>query len=495
MTATVTLAAPSEQAFRLLVDSVQDYAIFMLDTQGRVQSWNIGARRIKGYDAQEIIGRSFEVFYPAEALQRDWPREELRRADATGRFEDEGWRVRKDGSMFWASVVITALRDPAGGLLGFAKVTRDLTERRAHDEALRRSEEQLRLMVESVRDHALLMLDPDGRLLSWNATAQAITGYAGAEVLGRGHTMFFGDDDAARGLPHDELDAARRNGRFESQAWSVGKEAAPLRTSVAITPVVDAGGALLGYAAVMRDMTQQRRLAELELATRRTNEFLAVLAHELRNPLAPIRNAVAIMQIHPQMPAALAPMRDIIDRQLGQLTRLVDDLLDVARVSSGKIHLQRAPLDFRAVADAALEAVGPLAQARRQRLETRVDERPMPLHGDAARLVQALQNVLNNAVKYTPEGGAIRLVVRVAGTEALAEISDTGRGIARESLERIFQMFVQEEPVARNPGDAGLGIGLNLARALVEQHGGRLEAASPGVGHGSTFTIALPLRR
>lgn len=494
MTPPATLAAPSEQAFRLLVDSVQDYAIFMLDTQGRVQSWNAGARRIKGYEAHEIIGRSFESFYPAEALQRGWPREELRRADATGRFEDEGWRVRKDGSMFWASVVITALRDPAGGLVGFAKVTRDLTERRAHEEALRRSEEQLRLMVESVRDHALVMLDPDGRLQSWNATAQAITGHAGADVLGRSHAMFFAEGDVARGLPQDELDAARRNGRFESQAWAVGKDAAPLRTSVSITPMLDTQGELRGFAAVLRDLTQQRRLAELEVATRRINEFLAVLAHELRNPLAPIRNAVAIMQIHAQMPPELVPMRDIIDRQLGQLTRLVDDLLDVARVSSGKIHLQRAPLDFRAVADAALEAVRPLAELRRQRLEADIADQPMPLHADAARLVQALQNLLNNAVKYTPDGGSIRLAVRVDGGELRATVSDTGRGIAPESLERIFQMFVQEEPVGRSPGDAGLGIGLNLARALVEQHGGRLEAASAGRGLGSTFTIALPLR-
>lgn len=494
MTDTATLATPTEQAFRLLVDSVQDYAIFLLDPQGRVQSWNAGARRIKGYEAREIVGRSFEVFYPEEALRSDWPREELRRADATGRFEDEGWRVRKDGSMFWASVVITALRGPAGALVGFAKVTRDLTERRAHEEALRRSEEQLRLMIGSVRDYAIVMLDPEGRVLSWNGGAQAITGYAPAEAVGQDQAMFFSDDDVARGRPLADLDLARRSGRLESDGWRVGKDGAVLRTSVIVTPVLDSQGVLRGYAAVIRDLTQQRRLHELELATRRTNEFLAVLAHELRNPLAPIRNAVAIMQVHPQMPAALAPTRDIIDRQLGQLTRLVDDLLDVARVSTGKIQLRRAAIDFRDVVEAALEAVRPLAAPHHHRLDARIEDRPMPVHGDAARLVQALQNVLHNAVKYTPDGGAIRLVARVDGDEVVAAVTDTGRGIAPEAIERIFQMFVQEAAAGRAPGDSGLGIGLNLARSLVEEHGGRLDAHSEGPGRGSTFTIGLPLR-
>lgn len=491
---TATLIAPNGQVFRLLVDSVLDYAIFLLDPQGRVQSWNAGARRIKGYEAHEIIGRSFEVFYPDEALRRDVPRDALRRAHATGRFEDEGLRVRKDGSTFWASVVITALRAPSGDLIAFAKVTRDLTERRAHEQALRRSEEQLRLMIESVRDYAIVMLDPHGCVLSWNAAAQAITGLSAAETVGRPHAMFFTDDDIQAGLPQAELDIARRNGRHESQAWCVGKVGQALRTSVVVTPMFDREASLRGFAAVVRDLTQQRRLQELEIATRRTNEFLAVLAHELRNPLAPIRNAVAIMQIHPEMPESLVPTRDIVDRQLRQLTRLVDDLLDVARVSTGKIHLRRESVDFREVAAAALEAVRPLTEQRRQRLEARLDDAPMPLQADAARLVQALQNVLHNAVKYTPEGGQIGLAARVEGGTVVATVTDTGCGIAPEAIERIFQMFVQEHPTECASVDAGLGIGLNLARALVEQHGGRLAAHSEGPGRGSTFTIVLPLR-
>lgn len=490
--ATPLPTAPAEPIFRLLVDSVQDYAIFLLDPQGRVQSWNAGARRIKGYEAREIVGRSFEVFYPEDAQRRGVPREGLRRAHATGRFEDEGLRVRKDGSMFWASVVITALRAPSGDLLGYAKVTRDLTERRAHEEALRRSEEQLRLMIESVRDYAVVMLDPHGRVLSWNAAAQAITGLVAAEVVGRPHAVLFGAADIDAGRPQDELETARRNGRLESQAWCVGKGGEALRTSVVVTPMLDRDGELRGFAAVIRDLTQQRRLQELEAATRHTNEFLAVLAHELRNPLAPIRNAVAIMQIHPDVPPSLGPARDIIDRQLRQLTRLVDDLLDVARLSTGRIQLRREALDFREVVASALEAVRPLVEQRHHHLELRLDDTPLPVHGDAARLVQALQNLLNNAVKFTPEGGRVELAVQRHAGEVVATVTDSGRGIAPEAIERIFQMFVQEHAGHRLPLEAGLGIGLNLARSLVEQHGGRLLARSEGVGKGSTFTIVLP---
>jgi PAS domain S-box-containing protein len=495
-TATVaaTLNVPNEQAFRLLVDSVQDYAIFLLDPQGRVQSWNAGARRIKGYEAHEIIGRSFEVFYPDEARRADAPREGLRHAHATGRFEAEGLRVRRDGSTFWASVVITALRGPTGDLIGYAKVTRDLTERRAHEEALRRSEEQLRLMIESVRDYAIVMLDPHGCVLSWNAAAQAITGHPAAEIVGRPHTILFAPQDVEAGLPLAELDTARRNGRYESHAWRVGKGGEALRTSVVLTTMFDRAGELRGFAAVIRDLTQQRRLQELEAATMHTNEFLAVLAHELRNPLAPMRNAVAIMQIHPDMPDTLGPVRDIVDRQLRQLTRLVDDLLDVARLSTGRIQLRREAVDFREIAAAALEAARPLAQQRGQCLDARLDDAPMPVLADGARLVQALQNLLNNAVKFTPERGRIELSAQVRGGDIVVAVTDTGRGIAPEAIERIFQMFVQEHPGERAPADAGLGIGLNLARALVEQHGGRLVAHSDGPGRGSTFTVVLPLR-
>ena len=481
------------QVFRLLVESVQDYAIFMLDPEGHVASWNEGARRIKGYEADEIIGHSFEQFYAPDAVRRGWPQEELRRAAASGRFEDEGWRFRKDGSSFWASVVLTALYADDGRLLGFAKVTRDLTERRANEQALRRSEEQMRLMVEAVQDYAIFMLSVDGKVLSWNAAAQSITGYDAAEAIGRNHADFFAAAERAAGKPMAEISAARETGRAESQGCWLRKDGSEFSISMVITPVLDVEGALRGYAVVTRDLSGQRRLLELEQATRRTHEFLAVLGHELRNPLAPMRNAISIMQLHPQMPAVLSAPRDIIDRQLTQLTRLVDDLLDVARIFTGKIALQQERIDMRQVAHASLESVRSQATERRQQVEALLPEQPVWVNGDSSRLIQALYNLLHNAVKYTPQDGRIQLLLGTEAGACIASVVDSGRGIAPEALERIFQMFVQEDDVQRSPAESGLGIGLNLARSLVEKHGGRLAAASAGLGLGSTFTMTLPL--
>ncbi|WP_043460967.1 PAS domain-containing hybrid sensor histidine kinase/response regulator [Azohydromonas australica] len=482
----------SDDRFRLLVDSVQDYAIFMLDTAGCVQTWNAGAQRLKGYEADEIIGRSFETFYPAEAVERGWPQEELRRATALGRFEDEGWRVRKDGSTFWASVVITALRDARGRLVGFGKVTRDLTERKRHDEALRHSEEQFRLLMEAVKDYAIFMLDPEGRVLTWNAGARAIKGYTAGEVVGRHFSMFFTAQDVAAGAPQRELDGARCTGGLEAEGWRVRKDGTLFWANVVITPVHDDAGVLRGFAKVTRDLTEQRRMQELEHSSRRMHEFLAMLAHELRNPLAPIRNANEIMQRMPELPAPLVRVRQIIDRQLRHLTRLIDDLLDVARIVNGKIVLKTEPLDYREVVNASLDAIRPVVVSRNQRLEVALPDAPLAMRADATRISQSLQNLLNNASRYTPAGGAIRVAVRVEGSMCVTTVEDTGQGIAAAALERIFGLFEQEGP-PHGHGDGGLGIGLSLARKLVELHGGALSAFSEGLGHGSRFTMLLSL--
>jgi PAS domain S-box-containing protein len=482
----------SEQRFRLLVENVQDYAIFMLDSHGRVASWNTGAERIKGWRADEIVGRPFETFYPPELVEQGWPQEELRRARAEGRFEDEGWRVRKDGSRFWANVVITPLLDAEGRLHGYAKVTRDLSERRDREEIMRRSEEHMRLLVGSVRDYAIFMLDPYGTVLTWNAGAEAIFGFRAEEVIGRNFSLFFTPTDVAAGIPARELRSALAQGRFEIEAWRQRSDGSLIWSHAVLTPVRDAEGVHRGFAKVTRDLSERRRLHELEQSSQRMNRFLAMLAHELRNPLAPIRNAVSLMHAMPGIAGPVASVRDIIDRQLGHLVHLVDDLLDVARVTTGKIQLRREPLDLREVARIALEAAQPLAAARHQRLAPEIGTARVPVEGDRTRLVQVLQNLLNNAVRYTPSGGSIHVSVYRAGAHAIAEVSDSGIGIAPAALERIFALFAQEDE-ARSFAQGGLGIGLSLAREVVEQHGGELTARSEGAGTGSTFTVRLPL--
>jgi PAS domain S-box-containing protein len=477
--------------FRLLVDAVQDYGIFMLDIQGNVTSWNTGAQRLKQYRPDEIIGRNFSVFYPAEAVAAGWPAEELRRAEQAGRFEEEGWRIRKDGSRFWANVVITALREPDGRLAGFGKVTRDLTERRAHEEALRESEQHFRLMIEGVRDYAIFMLSPDGVIESWNNGAQLIKGYSPSEVIGKHFSLFYRPEDLEAGKPAAELKTALQHGRAEEEGWRVRRDGSVFWANVVLSPVYDANRLLRGFVKVTRDMTERRRLYELEKSSKRMSEFLAMLAHELRNPLAPIRNAITILQLEPSPSPLVRSSRDMIDRQLSHMTRLVDDLLDVGRLTTGKIRFKSEQVSYNQVVARSIEAVRPLMDARRHRLTTDIPAASMLVQGDATRLAQVLQNLLINAAKYTPEAGLIELKVWQEGTQLYTSVRDNGVGLTPQALSQIFELFSQgdAQTAAR---ESGLGIGLTLARSLVEMHGGTLGAESEGPGRGSTFTFFLP---
>ena len=245
--------------FRLLVESVRDYAIFMLDPRGRIRSWNAGARHIKGYEADEVLGRHFSLFYTPEDVERRHPWNELEEAERVGRFREEGWRVRKGGGRFWASVVITAVRDEDGTLIGFAKVTRDLTERKRAEEELRESEERFRLLVAGVQDYAIFALDPAGHILSWNAGAERLKGYPADEVIGRHFSIFYRDEDLVRDHPAEELEIATREGRFEEEGWRVRKDVSLFWANVVITALHAPDGTLVGYAQVTRDLTERKR--------------------------------------------------------------------------------------------------------------------------------------------------------------------------------------------------------------------------------------------
>jgi len=256
------IAHETGELHRLLVESVQDYAIFALDPDGYILSWNAGAQRFKGYTADEIIGKHFSIFYPPEKIATRFPEFELEQAALTGRFEDEGWRIRKDGSQFWANVVITALRDKTGTLVGYAKVTRDLTERRNAEEALRLSEERFRLLVQSVKDYAIFMLDPGGHVATWNEGAQRIKGYSAAEIVGKHFSVFYPQARIDEGFPDYELREAIRTGRFEDEGWRVRKDGTQFWANVVITALHDSHGKLLGFGKVTRDLTERREAQE-----------------------------------------------------------------------------------------------------------------------------------------------------------------------------------------------------------------------------------------
>jgi PAS domain S-box-containing protein len=399
-----------EETFHQLVAGVVDYSIIQVDLEGRVQSWNAGAERIYGYQRDEILGQHIAVFYPKEAVKQRHPQHEFHTARARGRFEDEGWRVRKDGTFFWANVTITALFDDAGGLRGFSKVTRDLTERKRTEEAIRLANVRLEERVEQ----------RTGELAEANKKLQ--------------------------------IEVEERK-RLEKEL--------------------------------------QRRLHELAETDRHKNEFLAMLAHELRNPLAPIRNALHLLK----MPGADATIqrqaREVMERQVGQMVRLVDDLLDMSRIIRGRVELRTEVVPVSTVVTRAVETALPIIDAHGHELQVSLPPGPLPVNADVIRLAQVLSNLLVNAAKYTENAGRIWLTANREGSEVAIRVRDNGVGIAPDLLPRLFDLFVQaDRSLARSQG--GLGIGLTLVKRLVELHGGRVEAQSAGVGKGSEFVVRLP---
>src|SRR5581483_2962428 len=407
-------------------------------------------------------------FYTREALESGWPAHELEVAAVEGHFEDEGWRVRKDGSRFWANVVITALHGDDGKLLGFSKITRDLTDRRMHEEALRQSEQRFRLLIDAVQDYAIFMLDPEGLVVSWNSGAERMKGYRRDDIVGKHFSVFFTEEDLAAGKPAQELAAARRTGRAEMEGWRVKKNGSRFWARVVLTAVQDDEGQLRGFAKVTQDLTERRHAQDLEKAAKNVNEFIAMLAHELRNPLAPIKMAVEVMAKASNDAQTCEAMRRTIDRQSAQLARIVDDMIDIARITRGGLVIEHAPVDLADVVRRGVETAAPAIATARHALEVEVSE-ALLVHGD-------------------------RIWVRAQRDDghALLSVRDTGRGIEPQVIERIFDMFVQgRSPLERVGG--GLGIGLALARRIAELHGGTLQAKSEGENKGAEFLLRLPL--
>jgi PAS domain S-box-containing protein len=481
-----------EKHFAQLVEGVEEHAIFLLDSTGRVMTWNAGARRIKGYAPDEIIGQHFSKFYTKEAVDSGWPDEELRRAGKAGRFEDEGWRIRKDGSRFWANVVITTLRTDSGDVRGFLKITRDLTERKQAEETLRLSEQRLALMIESVQDYAIFLLDPEGKIVSWNSGAQRIKGYTADEIIGAHFSKFYTSEDLERRKPERELETAIREGRVEDEGWRVRKDRSQFWANVIITALFDKQGTLQGFAKITRDLTERRHIEQLQVADRQKNDFLAMLAHELRNPLAPIRNGVQLLKMATDDQAAVRQTTEMMERQVIHLVRLVDDLLDVSRIVAGKVHLDREPIEVSSFIQRAVEEVEPTIDAGGHELMVTLPARQIVVNGDLVRLSQVVSNLLSNAAKYTEKPSRIWLTVEHSGDEAVIRVKDEGAGMEPEFIARMFNLFVQADTtLSRSRG--GLGVGLTLVRRLVELHGGTVSATSPGISQGSEFVMRLPI--
>jgi PAS domain S-box-containing protein len=489
--------------YRLLVEGVRDYAIFALDAGGHILTWNEGARRIKGYARDEIVGQHFSIFYPPEDIAAGKPARELDEAIRDGRVEDEGWRVRKDGSLFWADVVITAMRDESGTVVGFAKVTRDLTERRNADLALRQSEEQFRVLVQSVRDYAIFRLDANGRVASWNAGAEAIKGYRPGEIIGSHFSAFYTAEDVAAGKPARALDVATRIGAYAEEGWRVRRDGSSFWASVVITVLRGADGAVTGYAKVTRDLTERRaaqqraindarQVGEAEAASRAKSEFLAVMSHELRTPINATIGYAQLIEAAIGGPVT-DRQRDYLNRICASqqhLLRIISDLLDYGRISANKVAYDFALVPVQAVIDAVFPMVEPQAAAKGLDLLIEREPSELVMRADRVKAEQVLLNLLANAVKFTPAGGSVSVKAAADDSWVRLAVRDTGPGIPPDKAEAIFEPFVQ---LGRSlaSGHQGTGLGLAISRDLAREMGGDIEVeTTPGAG--ATFTIKLP---
>jgi len=488
--------------FELLVQSVTDYAIYMLDPTGIITSWNAGAERFKGYAPDEIIGQHFSKFYTEPDLQAGIPATGLRTAAEEGRFEAEGWRLRKDGTQFWANVVIDPIRDPSGQLIGFAKVTRDLTVRRAAEEALRRSEERFRLLVQSVTDYAIYMLDTDGRVTSWNAGAQRFKGYTAEEIIGQHFSRFYAEEDQAAGVPARALATALEEGRFEAEGWRYRKDGTRFWATVVIDPVRDDSGTLIGFAKITRDLTERRQsqlaLEQAQQAFFQSQKMEAIgkltggVAHDFNNLLAAIIGSVDLARGRLAKGVDITRFLDNIMQAAERGTTLTHRMLAFARKQELELKGVAVPELVRGMTDLLHRTLGPGVS-----IDTRFPLSLKPARADAAQLELALMNLAVNARDAMPAGGTIVIEARQAqaqkssglepGDYVCLSVTDAGEGMSEETLARAIDPFFTTKGVG-----TGTGLGLSMVVGMAAQCGGQLALRSVE-GKGTTAEIWLPV--
>lgn len=482
-----------EQRYRRLLAAVQDCAVFELDAHGVIVAWPEPARNLFGYSAAEIAGSHVSRLHRPEDVAAGLPQQWLDAAAHSGHARDEGWRVRRDGSLLQAScemrrIDAAGLPDGASGA-GFIVSCRDTTVQQAAADHARLADDKLRLLAENLPCTAVCELGLDGTIRSWNAGARALAGHTADEAAGQPLAWLYTRQDAAAGRPQAALEAARACGQWAGEERLARKDGSVVRCATRMVLVRDAAGCPESLLWTARDLSDTLRLEMLDAGNRRLQSFLAILAHELRNPLAPVRNAMEVIVLTPDTGPRVRRCAEIIDRQLRQLERLVNDLLDVGRVTAGKMKMELTPTSYNDVVSTSLEAIRPTLEASGQQLVVALPEASPYVRADAARLGQVLLNLLSNAAKYTPRGGTVSVQVSVEPARVITAVSDTGRGLEPAALDRIFNLFAQEGDAG---GRSGLGIGLALAKAILEAHGGAIQADSAGAGKGSTFTVILP---
>ena len=493
----------SEDRYRLLIDAVTDYAICMLDPTGLVSSWNPGAQRIKGYRDHEIIGQHFSKFYTPHDQVAGLPARALAIAEKEGRFENEAWRVRSDGTRFWAHVIIDPIINPASRrVLGFAKITRDLTERKEREEALRRSEQSFRLLVQGVTDYAIYMINNDGIVTNWNAGAERIKGYRPDEIIGRHVSLFYPEEDRASGIWERSLGAARSEGGYQTEGWRVRKNGERFWASVVIDPIRDDNGEIIGFAKITRDMTERRQAeAELEVAREALyqsqkmealGQLTGGIAHDFNNLLNAVVGSLELLRKQVTDKRQLGLIGNALQGATRGIT-LTQRMLAFAR----KQELQPRAVDVAeltaGMADLLRRSLGPSVQ-----LATQMPDGLRPAFADQNQLELAILNLAVNARDAMPDGGQIAITAENVtlgdtghgglkpGNYVRIDVADNGMGMDQRTLARASEPFFTTKGAGK-----GTGLGLSMVHGTTEQLGGRLELQSEP-GKGTTASLWLP---
>ncbi|MGC2336133.1 MAG: PAS domain S-box protein, partial [Pseudolabrys sp.] len=494
-----------DSRYRLLVEAIEDYAIYMLDRTGIVTSWNPGAQRFKGYTADEIVGEHFSLFYTEEDQKKGVPALTLESAARDGRFENEGWRVRKDGTRFWAFVVIDPIRNRSGEIIGFSKITRDLTERKAAEENLWRSEAQFRLLVQGVTDYAICMLDKEGRVSSWNAGAQRIKGYHPYEIIGRHFSQFYTEEDREEGMPRKALETAAREGRFEREAERVRKDGSRFWAHIIIDAIRDDEGELIGFAKITRDITERKeaqekveKAREFSLQAQKLEaigQLTGGIAHDFNNLLTAVLGSLELLRKRLRDdPKSIALLENAAQgAQRG--TTLTKRMLAFARNYELNKEVTSIPDLVRGMTELLQRSIGPSFN-----LETHFPLSLKPIEVDTNQLELALLNLTLNARDAMPDGGDIILAAREesvaaahkgleAGNYIRVSVTDTGEGMDEETLGRATEPFFTTKGVGK-----GTGLGLSMVHGFAEQSGGRLILRSQK-DRGTTAELWLPVAK
>jgi PAS domain S-box-containing protein len=499
-----TKNAIEEMRFRLLIDAVVDYAIYMIDPDGIITSWNAGAKRFKGYEEAEILGQHFSRFYTPEDRKAGLPQRALDTAINEGRFEGEGWRVRKDGTHFWSHVVIDPIFDPSGKLLGFAKITRDLTDRKMAEEILKQSEQQFRLLVQSVTDYAIYMLAPDGRLTNWNPGAQRIKGYRPEEVIGQHFSIFYTPEDREAGEPQRTLDIATREGRFENKAWRVRKDGTRFFAHVVVDPIWGDTGTLLGFAKITRDITEvtqaQQALEQTREALFQAQKMQAIgqltggIAHDFNNLLTVILGNLEIVRKRAADDPRITRLLDNATQGALRGVSLTQRMLAFARRQELKTEPVEISTLIQGITGLLRSSLGPSVS-----IEACFAPELELVMADVNQLELAVLNLATNARDAMPDGGKLLISARMeevsdqtklslaAGRYVCLSVTDTGEGMDDATLSLAMDPFFTTKGVGK-----GTGLGLSMVHGFTEQLGGRFILKSQQ-NAGTTAELWLPV--